>query len=354
MKIIHTADIHLGSKMDSRYPRELVQKRKEELKNTFLRMVEYAQKNEVKVILLCGDLFDSDTPLKKEKDFFYSVVKDFSSIDFLYLKGNHDLKGGYDGEKPENLYLFGNDWKYYFYDNVVIGGIEITSDNYMSFYSTLKINKDSVNIVMLHGQIADSVGMGNICLKKMRNKNIDYLALGHVHKIQEGRLDERGNYVYSGCLEGRGIDEAGKHGFYLLDVGTCVNYCFVPFAEREIIALDVDITGVTSAYDAVVRIKNKIKFDKKNIYRINLIGETEIDSETIERDIEKYLSNVCTYVSIKDKTTKKIDIEKYAGDLSIKGEFVRTVFSDKSLSDDEKIQIIRCGLRALTGDEVDL
>ena len=29
MKIIHTADIHLGSKMDSRYPRELVQKRKE-------------------------------------------------------------------------------------------------------------------------------------------------------------------------------------------------------------------------------------------------------------------------------------------------------------------------------------
>lgn len=139
MKIIHTADIHLGSKMDSRYPRELVQKRKEELKNTFLRMVEYAQKNEVKVILLCGDLFDSDTPLKKEKDFFYSVVKDFSSIDFLYLKGNHDLKGGYDGEKPENLYLFGNDWEYYFYDNVVIGGIEITSDNYMSFYSTLKI-----------------------------------------------------------------------------------------------------------------------------------------------------------------------------------------------------------------------
>ena len=75
MKIIHTADIHLGSKMDSRYPRELVQKRKEELKNTFLRMVEYAQKNEVKVILLCGDLFDSDTPLKKEKDFKRSLGK---------------------------------------------------------------------------------------------------------------------------------------------------------------------------------------------------------------------------------------------------------------------------------------
>ena len=171
MKIIHTADIHLGSKMDSKYPRELVQKRKEELRNTFLRMVEYAWKNGVKVILLCGDVFDSDTPLKKDKDFFYSVIKDHSSIDFIYLKGNHDTGGGYDGETPKNLYLFGSE---------------------------------------------------------------------------------------------------------------------------------------------------------------------------------------CAYISVRDKTIKKIDIKEYVGDLSVKGEFVRTVFFNKTLSDDEKIQVIRCGLKALAGEEVDL
>lgn len=354
MKIIHTADIHLGSKMDSKYPRELVQKRKEELRNTFLRMVEYARKNGVKVILLCGDVFDSDTPLKKDKDFFYSVIKDHSSIDFIYLKGNHDTGGGYDGETPKNLYLFGSEWTYLSYENIVICGVEITNDNYISFYSTLNLDKSKVNICMLHGQVSDTTGVGNICLKKLRNKNIDYLALGHVHKVKEGRLDDRGSYVYSGCLEGRGIDEAGKHGFYLLDIGSSVNYCFVPFSEREIIISEIDITGVSSAYDAVIKIKSCIKFDKKNIYRINLIGETNIDSETMERDIEKYLSNVCAYISVRDKTIKKIDIKEYVGDLSVKGEFIRTVFSDKTLSDDEKIQIIRCGLKALAGEEVDL
>lgn len=70
MKIIHTADIHLGSKMDSRFNREISNERKIELRNTFKRLVEYAKANKVSVIMLCGDIFDSDKPYKKDKDFF--------------------------------------------------------------------------------------------------------------------------------------------------------------------------------------------------------------------------------------------------------------------------------------------
>ena len=38
MKIIHAADIHLGSKMDSRFPKEIAEKRKTEVRNTFRRL----------------------------------------------------------------------------------------------------------------------------------------------------------------------------------------------------------------------------------------------------------------------------------------------------------------------------
>lgn len=41
MKIIHTADIHLGSRMDSRFSKEIANERKAELRNTFKRLVEY-------------------------------------------------------------------------------------------------------------------------------------------------------------------------------------------------------------------------------------------------------------------------------------------------------------------------
>ena len=47
---------------------------------------------------------------------------------------------------------------------------------------------------------------------ELKNKNIDYLALGHVHKYKMEKLDNRGIYCYSGCLEGRGFDECGDKG----------------------------------------------------------------------------------------------------------------------------------------------
>ena len=73
----------------------------------------------------------------------------------------------------------------------------------------------------LHGQLAkykpkDHVEVIN--LGELRNKSIDYLALGHVHSYEEGQLLPRGVYCYPGCLEGRGFDETGEHGFVLLDI----------------------------------------------------------------------------------------------------------------------------------------
>lgn len=187
MKIIHAADIHLGSKMDSKFPKEIADKRKTEIRNTFSRMVDYATDNGVPVIILAGDVFDYDIPFKKDKDFFYSVVKKHPQIDFLYLKGNHDL-GGYVCEDIKNLKTFGSRWTAFEYGDIVISGIEMTGDNATSLYSSLELNPDKKNIIVLHGQIADTMGVEKVCLKKLRNKNIDYLALGHVHKLQSGRI----------------------------------------------------------------------------------------------------------------------------------------------------------------------
>ena len=106
MKIIHTADIHLGSRMDSRFSKEIADERKAELRNTFKRLVEYAKENDVSVIMLCGDVFDSDRPFKKDKDFFYGIVTANPDIGFLYLKGNHDISDALPEELPENLKLF--------------------------------------------------------------------------------------------------------------------------------------------------------------------------------------------------------------------------------------------------------
>lgn len=355
MKIIHTADIHLGSKLQSRFPKSVADSRREEVRSTFKRLVQYASENGIKIILLSGDVFDSDHPFKKDKEFFYSIVKSNPDVNFIYLRGNHDIDGEQPDEIIENLKTFSDGWTCYDFGCVTVSGIEMTAKNATALYSSLNLSRERINIVMLHGQTGDTCGKDKINLKKLANKNIDYLALGHIHKPQSGVLDERGEYAYSGCIEGRGFDETGIHGFELIKItDRKLNHKFVPFSERAILEYDVCVTGAKDAYSAYLKIKEKINLSKRDIYRINMTGELSYDVEELAPDVEKFLSSDCMYASVKDKTRRTINIDDFIHDLSLKGEFVRTVYSDNELSEDEKLKIITCGLRALGGGDIEL
>lgn len=345
MKIIHCADIHLGAPINS-FPDEVSKERKREVRNTFIRMVQFAKEKGVKVIMLSGDVFDRDKPFKKDVEVFYDVVENNPEIDFLYLRGNHDQEG--ESIALSNLKTFSTVWQSYAYGDVVISGIEIGTENNVSMYSTLALNEKQKNIVMLHGQIG-----GDINLTRLRDKGIDYLALGHIHQYEEGALDNRGRYAYSGCLEGRGFDETGVKGFVLLDVEDKLSYTFIPFSLRSIEKVELDVSGLQAGSEMVRLARAQIPFKKENIYRIELVGEVDADVDSFAEDVQKYLETDCAYVSVKDKTTKKMDYTIYEGDNSLKGEFVRTVRERTDYTEEEKAQIIAFGLKALAGREVD-
>lgn len=357
MKIIHAADIHLGSKLDSKFPKEKSDMRKKEVRDTFRRMIEYAKRNDIHIILLAGDIFDSDTPAIKDKEFFYSVIRNNKDIDFLYLRGNHDKEENNSISNDSNLKCFNTSWNSYKYDNVNISGIEMNDTNYETLYNTLDLKEDMINIVMLHGQISDNVGQDKICLKKLKGKYIDYLALGHIHKKYEGSLDERGTYCYSGCLEGRGFDEVGEHGFYVLDINNNdIKRTFVDFAYRTIHEVDVDITDKKDSYEISEEIKRKVNFNKNDIYRINLVGDIDINLEDFVEDVEHLLEDQAFFINCKDKTNKKINVDDYLNDTSLKGQFVRLVKNDESYAsykEEEKNKIIYYGLKALEGRKFD-
>ena len=60
MKLIHCADLHLDSRMESGLPPAKAQERRMELLHTFVNMVERASSEGVEAMLLCGDLFDTE------------------------------------------------------------------------------------------------------------------------------------------------------------------------------------------------------------------------------------------------------------------------------------------------------
>ena len=129
-------------------------------------------------------------------------------------------------------------------------------------------------------------------------------------------------------------------------------------------------SGIAETLDAVVKaIKKKItSYNDKlsmagrdftvgepngnDIVRIILTGEVDIAAERDIPYIKSAFAEAFYYFEIKDKTKPHVEPHDYKYDESLRGEFVRTVLSDDSLSDEEKAEIIKCGINVLTGGEV--
>ena len=110
MKIIHCSDLHLDSKMKSNLDSMKAKERRDEILRTYQNMVEYASKNDVKIIIIAGDMFDKKNITVKAKNVVLDSICSHPEIDFIYLKGNHDEASFIlDLEEiPSNLKLFTN------------------------------------------------------------------------------------------------------------------------------------------------------------------------------------------------------------------------------------------------------
>lgn len=365
MKIIHCADLHLDSKMQTNLTKEQAKERKAEILETFLAMVDYASENDVSAILIAGDMFDTKRITARTGNVVKEAIINNPNIIFYYLKGNHDIVGFIDdmGELPSNLKLFGSEWISYCPEegcNIRITGVELNADNSSKIYSSLVLDTDCINIVMLHGQEAQSRTDKTECidLRALRNKGIDYLALGHIHSYKQEKLDARGVYCYPGCLEGRGFDECGEHGFVLLDIDEkrrTVSPSFIPMAFRRFYCFSADISDCMTTSEIERRVREMLaaeRFEETDLIKLVLKGSVDVECEKDLHYLAKRLENVCFFLKIEDKSDYKVDYDSFVYDESLKGEFVRTVLADDTLGDEEKATIVRYGIQALKGEKI--
>ena len=365
MKFIHCADLHLDSKMNANLDKESAKERKGEILHTFEKMVAYASRNNISAILIAGDMFDTKNISATTRNTVLYQINEHAEITFYYLKGNHDNDNFLSGldKIPDNLKMFGSSWTTYSEADgkISVSGIELSAENAGSAYVSLILDSNKFNIVMLHGQEAEGASKDKseiINLKALRNKGIDYLALGHIHSYKKEQLDARGIYCYSGCLEGRGFDECGEHGFAVIDVDEKTGkytHEFIPFAQRKLYTVSVDVTGCQTTAEMVSRTTGKLQeagCKDDSLVKIVLVGMLDVECE---KDIDYLLSgfrNRFYFVKVYDETTLKIDIEDYMLDESLKGEYVRQVMADASIPEEDKKIIIRYGLQAIAGEEV--
>jgi DNA repair exonuclease SbcCD nuclease subunit len=360
LKIIHCADIHLGSALTAHFNKEVAAERNNEVTLTFERLAEAARSQGVRAVIIAGDLFDQKSVKKSLIDTVLKAIAGAPDTDFLYLKGNHDKDTPFPPEDmPENLKVFGTDWTYFDYGDVTIAGVRLTKENCASVYGTLNLKAGRTNIVVMHGKLVRTSGKAPedaVNILKLAGKNIDYLALGDYHAYQKDKLDGRGIYCYSGCLEGRGFDEFGEKGYVLLECKRGnISDEFVPFAKRSVIVLEADISGAGGQADIEKAIGTAVQgIGKENLVRVRLTGLLSPETHKGINYLTQKFADRFYYFGIKDETRVKIDYEACKDGVSLKSEFIRTVLADASLDEEQKEHIIAIGINALMGERYEL
>jgi len=403
----------LDSAFSSRFSKEEAEERRRNLLIAWNKLLQYGIERKVQAILISGDLFDSPVVSRSTMEIFLSSIRKNPEISFFYLRGNHDTKNTFRfrDDLPKNLFLFSKEGKKYRLKEklVLLGqefygterrnefpeepyGTERRSEFPEESYGTESLlelpeepeelveeellspssAKDAVqsiwnlkeedcNILMLHGALREGgpevQNEQGISLKQLSRYPIHYLALGHIHKREEGKCGSL-YYIYPGCLQGRGFDEEGEKGFYYLEIEEETKEIkaeFVPLKEGEFRIIPLFLSEEDGTLDAEEKIRESLKkegAEAKDSVRIILKGEKRAEEERNLRYLEKQLEEEYAYIEIKEETKLKLRKEEFIHEKGLKGEFLRMVCESESLSEEEKEKLMILGIGLLQGEEL--
>ncbi len=107
MKILHTSDWHIGKRLMGR-------ERLDEQAEVLDEIIEICDKEQIELVLLAGDVFDTYTPGAEAEDLFFSKIKKVAGANraVLIISGNHDdgvrLSAVTPLAEEQGIYIVGN------------------------------------------------------------------------------------------------------------------------------------------------------------------------------------------------------------------------------------------------------
>lgn len=342
IKILHTADFHMDSPFHS-LPDEKAKIRRREQRAMFQRIAAVCEEEEVQLLLLAGDLFDSNMAYQETVDTVAAVLSKIETEVFI-TPGNHDylcLKSPYyKMELPDNVHIFASP-SIKCVELPRIGcrvwGAGFTSSRCGPLLEKFSTGYEPmIDIMVLHGDLLGGP-YNPITPEQIANTGLDYLALGHVHSFDGFHKAGKTVYAYSGCPEGRGFDELGEKGYIIgtVDKDNC-DLAFIPAGGRQYRIESVDVTGKMPD-EAVSYID--VPSPGRDICRIVLTGEYDGDIDVSA--VSAAVSDKFFHVELRDETRPTRDLWAEAGDDTLKGLFVRRMRAKYDEADDEgKKQIL--------------
>lgn len=361
VKILHTADIHIGAR--DAFLGTAAEKRRFETLLTFEKIIDLAKEKGADILAIAGDLFENNTVEDTFVDGVFNKINTIPEIKVVFAAGNHDPLTAdspfLTRTLPENLYVLPTNDSVITFEDIKV---KVYGRSFESVYLkgeeefTLVPDNGYINIMVQHGELRADLGSdyNSITPKFVKKSGMDYIALGHVHaRTPIGKI-ENTSFAYCGCPEGQGFDELDQKGVYFGTVSK--NGCdfeFIPVSKRQHIVRKIDVTG---AEDITKTILDELKANYENfddnLYKIELTGSIPPETELNLSEITTRLSAVLYFVKLRDKTEFSIDFELLAKEPTLKGVFVKNMLEKLKTAEDKEAvtRALNIGLRAFNSE----
>ncbi|MCI8362311.1 MAG: DNA repair exonuclease [Clostridia bacterium] len=357
MKFVHIADMHFDTPFTLLSDRaNLGEVRRLDQRKAFKKMIEYIKINEIPYLFIAGDLYDHEYVRQSTIDFINDCFKQIPNTIVFITPGNHDpyLKNSYYAKYNwnENVKIFTSK-----IEKIETKDFDLYGYGFEDFYlKDSKIeeinieNKEKLNILITHasldGGYDDQRQYNTISSSKLRNLEFNYVALGHIHKINLS--NENKNIIYPGSTISLGFDELDEHGMIVGNIEKeKIQVEFIKLDDKEFKELKLDITNINQPEELLEKIQT-LELNEKDLYKIILIGNRnfEINAYKLYKQIET--KNI---IKIKDKTKIAYDLNKIANNITLKGIFAQEMLNQLNNENIDKEIIeksIEIGIEALS------
>lgn len=346
MKLLHTADIHLGTTTYGRLdPETGLNVRLLDYKRSFEAMVDRALEEEIDVFLFCGDAYRSANPSPTQQQLFAECLRPLADADIpiVMITGNHDHPVSFGKASSVDIFqhLAGKVTVFRTPDVKQIetksGPLQVIAlpwpirsmllsreehrakspaevrdvieKMYLQFLERAleeRIDRSLPTVLAAHLTVQGAHLAGSertsliaheprFTVGQLARPDIDYVALGHIHHHQNLNAGNQPPVVYSSSIERVSFKEADERkGFVLVtiegeDTSRTTSLDFVETPARRFVSLEVDARESTEPTEHILRALEKKDVEDAIVrvrYHVNEAQMPLVDTAHIREALE--------------------------------------------------------------------
>jgi DNA repair exonuclease SbcCD nuclease subunit len=386
LRLLHTADVHLGARHADLGDRAATQRERQFA--AFVATVDLALAEKVDLVLIAGDLFDSNVQPKRSVERAAAQLKRLvdARIRIVIAPGTHDvfdrasiyraydlpaLAGAVGSDlvtvldpdhpevhlKPLDLIVHGRCFATKRAPQSPLAGLDVAKDDRAAWHvgllhAALAIEgkTDGDDVVITSDEIAAS--------------HLDYLALGHWHSTTKGKAG-RTTYAYSGAPEPIALDQDRAGNVLLVGLDAPDGKKQVSVEERKVgrtrfERIQLDAAAVGSQPQLLAKLAERA--DPDLVIDVELIGVRPDELDVHVEEVESELADRFLKVRVRDRSVAPLPDGPIPSPDTVLGAFIRDLearIAEVEAADDEATAAelrdsLRLGRLLLAGAEVTL